>query len=435
MSFARSGAFAGEGRLIIGASAAGVSALRAMLKANAQAGVTMITQETSPPYCPTALHHLLSGRMVPESIKLLEEKELKEARIELLTGTCVVSVDPTRHQILAEGGEVLPYTKLLIATGVEPILPAIPGLDSEAVFTFRTMADNQRLLPMARPGERVATLGGGLIGLQVALALMDRGVRVTVVERETHLLPLHFDEEAASIVETAFREKGLEVFKNSTLRAVQREQGGLTLTLSSGEVLQGFAALVVAVGMKPRVGFLSGSGVDIDEGVLVDEYMRTSAEDIFAAGDVAQAPDFFTGAKRLLPILSDAAEQGRVAGLGMVGLPRPYEGGLLRRAFNFFNGTAFAIGETIAGEGLEFHIRKNLSRGRYRKLCFREGVLVGAVTVNEEDSFGVIHQLIRSRLDLSGVKKELLARPISQALLLRLRPKPRESLFALPSQE
>ncbi|MFQ6111209.1 MAG: NAD(P)/FAD-dependent oxidoreductase, partial [Nitrospinota bacterium] len=264
-----SGEFTREGALIIvGASAAGVSALKAILRVDGRARVTMITEETSPPYCPTALHHLLSGKMPPESIKLLEERELKDSGIELLTGVRVTSVDPSRHKILTERGDALAYTKLLIATGAEPTLPAVPGLDSESVFTFRTMADSERLLPLARPGERVASLGGGLIGLQVALALMERGVSVTVVEREGQLLPLHFDEEAASIVEDAFRERGLTVFKNSTLSSARRDRRGLTLSLSSGEELQGFSALVVAVGLRPRVGLLSGSGVDIDQGVL-----------------------------------------------------------------------------------------------------------------------------------------------------------------------
>ena len=223
-----------------------------------------------------------------------------------------------RNVVRLAGGDEIGYKTLLVASGAKPVVPAIPGLDRVRYHVLRTLDDAIALRDAIEGARRAVVLGAGLVGMHAAENLAHAGASVTIVEREAHVLPGYFDAEAASMIGRAFAAKGVALHLGTRATAITPGETGCSVVLDNGESLP-CDLLVVGVGVAPVTGFLDGSGVDIDRGVLVDDTMRSSVANIYAAGDVAQARGFYDGERTLNGILPDAVEQGRIAGMAMAG--------------------------------------------------------------------------------------------------------------------
>jgi phenylglyoxylate dehydrogenase epsilon subunit len=205
--------------------------------------------------------------------------------------------------------------------------------------------------------------------------------------------------------------------------AVEQRDAACRVLLQSGAHIDA-DALLVGVGVTPIVDFLAGSGVAIDRGVLVDDCMKTSVENIWAAGDVAQAKSFYTGEKVLNGILPDAVEQGRIAGLAMAGDAglKPYPGGIPLNTYTFFGQQALSVGVDGAGmEGVEIEKRVDPAAMQYLKIVLQGERLIGIFGINSPFDAGVMWELIQRRIDLAPVKDAFLARPRETARVLMSR--------------
>ena len=227
------------------------------------------------------------------------------------------------------------------------------------------------------------------------------------------------DEEAAGLIRQAFADKGVKVFTGERVTGSAREGRGCLLTLASGKNISG-DLLVIATGVRPRTDYLSASGVEVDEGILVDERMRTSAEDIWAAGDVAQARSFFDATRRVNATLPSAVEQGRIAGMDMVQDPwlKPFEGAIPLNSYRFFGHRAFSVGLVPQEEEIEVEKLFLPEACRYQKLAFKDDRLVGAQGINSGLDPGLMHQLIRRRVYLGEVKARFCASPLEMSRVL-----------------
>ncbi|MBW2205818.1 MAG: FAD-dependent oxidoreductase [Deltaproteobacteria bacterium] len=181
--------------------------------------------------------------------------------------------------------------------------------------------------------------------------------------------------------------------------------------------------LIMATGVSPNIAFLEGSGVEVDQGVLVDDQMRSSAPDIWAAGDVAQAPGFFESEKGMNPTLPSAVEQGRIAGMDMAQDPelKPYEGRISMNTYGFFGHRAFAVGLNMQDEtvkGVEVNKVSLPEDTLYQKLVLQEACLVGASGINSELDPGILLQLIRRRIDLQDVRQVFADDPLGAGRVL-----------------
>lgn len=396
--------------LIIGCGSAALSALEKIRSITSEDQVKLVTMEDCPPYSPTALPYLLSGRVAEEALWMRPEGYFESMKATLARGKEVVQVWSGSKEVVYRDGEREGYDTLLIATGSEPIRPPIKGLEDTGFLGFRTLEDYRALAGRLTGKKRVAVLGGGLIGMEVAIALLEKGHRAHIVEKEPRLLPLYFDVPAEALIREVFQREGAQLHTGQEATQVRRGNGKIELGLSGGGSLEA-DLLVTAVGVRAKTSFLASSGVKLNRGVLVDEEMRTSVPDIYAAGDVAEAPGFFdeTG---LNPILPSAVAQGKAAGAAMAGQPEPYEGWIPMNVFNFFGYMAFSVGLSMPqGEGFQVATASESKARSYRKLVWRDGRLVGAMFLNVAADPGVFLYLVRKRLDVGAYQDALLEKP------------------------
>ena len=242
---------------------------------------------------------------------------------------------------------------------------------------------------------------------------------MTVIEQRNHVLPGYFADDAAAIIETAFRDRGVVLAMGQTAVAVEPQSGGFRLRLAGGGECVG-DLLLLATGVRPATAFLAGSGVGIEQGVLVDERMRTSVPDIWAAGDVTQPEHFLDGRKAVAGILPNAVEQGRIAGADMAGDRgvKPYAGSVSLTTFGFFGNHAVSVG-ALEEAGAQIEIRSD--NGKYLRLVIADGRLRGISAINHPVDAGLMWQLILRRVDLHPVLADFLARPHETGRILMSR--------------
>jgi phenylglyoxylate dehydrogenase epsilon subunit len=408
--------------LIVGSSHAGLSALEAIRMQDEEGSITLLTQEKYLPYSPTLLPYVVSGLVDAKEAFLRDEEGLSRRGVTFGRDAKVVSVAPEARIVKLESGESIQYEKLLLATGARPMLPPISGLEGAPYHVLRTLDDAIGLHRAAQKAKSAIVLGAGLIGMHAAENLAKRGRRVTVVEAMSHILPGYFDEQAADLVQRVFSDNGVKILTGSAVTHAGGSDGGCNVSLDTGEEISA-DLLMVATGVKCNIDYLAESGVEVDEGVLVDETMRTSAEGIWAAGDVAQAQSFFGEGKRVNAILPNAVEQGRIAGRDMVGdkAVKPFLGGLSMNTYRFMGHNAFSVGMSQVPEPDEGYEVEQVSHPKslqYQKLIFKEGRLVGASGINANMDPGIMLQLIGRKVDLEEVKTQFVASPVDAGRIL-----------------
>ena len=399
--------------LIIGSSHAGLSALDAIRLQDKEGTLTLVSQESCLPYSPTILPYVLSGQTLPERVFLRDQQSLDRLCVVFKPDSKVVGVDGKSRQVTFQSGEKIEYEKLLLGTGAAPKLPPVQGLDTVPHHVLRTLEDALALQSKIRKGGNAVVMGAGLIGLHAAENLAKAGMEVTVVEALSQVLPGYFDEEASQMIHRAFTDNGVNILLKEKAAKVRGTEGQILLSLASGKDLSA-GLLVVATGVQPRVEYLKGSGVEVNQGILVDERMRTSVAGIWAAGDVAQARGFFEPSRVLNATLPNAVEQGRIAGMDMAGDPalKEYAGAVGMNTYKFFGHRAFSAGMIREEEGCEVERKSAAESFRYEKLVFKDDRLVGASGINSDLDPGIMYQIIRRKAYLGDVKARFCASPV-----------------------
>jgi phenylglyoxylate dehydrogenase epsilon subunit len=404
--------------LVVGSSHAALEAVTAIRMHDATGSLTLLTRDTHLPYSPTVLPYVVSGRSAPEGIFLRDEKFFADKSVQLMRGKELKALHTERNSAeLADGSEIA-YEKLLLATGASPAIPPIPGIDQVKYHVLRTLDDATKLHEAIKKSKQAVVMGAGLVGMHAAENLVKVGAGVTVVEMAKQLTDGYFDATAAGLIEKAFTDNGAKILTGSRVVKLAPSSAlgtpGVTLTLENGSTLES-DLLLVATGVRPNMDYLADSGVDHDRGILVGDTMQTSVSNIWSAGDCAQAKGFFTDARVMNAILPDATEQGRIAGMAMAGDPglKKYPGGVPLNTYHFFGRHAISVGSSKAPEGAEVVTRFDEASGRYLKVIFMEGRLLGIYGVNEFFDGGVMCQLILRRVDLSSVKERFLANPLA----------------------
>lgn len=397
--------------VIVGNSVAAVGAIRAIRALDQEGTITVISRERHNAYGRPLISYLLGGVINEKRMAYLPEDFYQQHRINLLLESEVVAVDSKGKKVRLANGDLVPYDKLLLATGGDPFVPPIEGMaDKDRIFTFTTWDDAAKLKGIAGDIERAVVIGGGLIGLKAAegLNLIDKAV--TVVELADRVLSSAFDRPAGRIVARKMKANGIDVITEDTVVRIEGEGAAISgVTLKSGDFIP-CDTVVVAIGVRPAAGFLSGSGVEVNRGIVVDDTMRTTVKDVYAAGDVAEAADFFSGQKNPMPIWPDAYIQGDIAGAAMAGGDKLYEGGLAMNSIEFFKVSTISMGITNPKEPSEYeiHTYQDMQNYQYRKIVLKDNRLVGAVLVGSVDRAGIFAGLIREKADMAPFKDSLL---------------------------
>lgn len=396
--------------LLIGSSHAALEALRAIRLHDTAGSVAMITRDRHLPYSPTVLPYVVSGRSAPEQVTLRDESFFAANDALLLRDRTVVGLDPGARTVALANNEVWGYEKLLLATGATPVIPPISGLSDVPFHALRTLDDALELRHALGRARAAVVLGAGLIGMHAAENLVAAGVRTTVIECLPRVLAAYFEAEASARIERTFTRRGATLRLGRRVIVAERGDDGVTLRLDDGTSLD-TDLLLVATGVRPALSYLVGAGIETEQGVLVDDRMRTSVPAVWAAGDIAQARDFYGRGAVMSGILPAAVEQGRTAGMDMAGdaAVKPYPGTVPLNTYRYFDHQALSVGLCVPDIGMEV---ANGDGPGYRRYIFAGNRLAGVAAVDAPLDVGVMWQLILRRVDLATVRDAFIARPV-----------------------
>ena len=397
--------------IILGNGPAGVVAAETLRRVAPADDILLIGNEDEPPYSRMAIPYLLEGNIDEAGTYLRKTAgHFASLRIEQRRGR-VVAVNTEKQTILFEDGHFENYDRLLIATGSHPVRPPIPGIDLPEAQTCWTLEDARAIAARAQPGSRVLQLGAGFIGCIIMEALVKRGVHLTVVEMGDRMVPRMMTSEAGGMIKRWVEKQGVNVVTKAGVDRIEKGQNRpLTVTLTTGEQLE-CDLLIVAAGVAPNVAFLEGTAVHVAKGILVDATMQTSVSGIYAAGDVAEAPDLFSGRHLVSAIQPNAVDQARIAALNMAGQPTEMKGVLAINVLDSMGMISSSFGEWQGVEGGDGVERADEANGRYISLQFQGEVLVGATSVGLTEHVGALRGLIQGKTKLGAWKPKLLETP------------------------
>jgi NADPH-dependent 2,4-dienoyl-CoA reductase/sulfur reductase-like enzyme len=396
--------------VIVGAGPAGVIAAETLRANDETADIVLVGDEPEPPYSRMAIPYLLVGQVEePGTYLRRKDSHFEDSAIRIHRGS-IERIDVAAGSAIGAGGVALDFDRLLIATGSRPVRPPIPGMELPGIENCWTLADARRIAAAATPGRDVVLLGAGFIGCIVLEALAERGVSLSVVERESRMVPRMMDEEGGMLLKDWCEAKGVRVLTNVAVTAIEKAGDRLALSLSTGERIE-TDLVVSATGVKPNLDLLEGSGIGTDTGILVDARLQSSAAGIFAAGDVAQGPVFNTERREVHAIQPTAADHGRIAALNMLGIDTRYRGSLAMNVLNTLGLVSCSYGEWMGVDGGDSATALDRETFRYLRLEFRDDVLVGAIGLGVGEHVGVLRGLIQSSVHLGEWKTRLLADP------------------------
>jgi 3-phenylpropionate/trans-cinnamate dioxygenase ferredoxin reductase subunit len=310
--------------VIVGASLAGGSAAAALREGGFQGEITLIGAEKHLPYNrPPLSKGYLRGQDRFEDQLVNPAAFYGEQHIALKLGARATAIDPGRRTVTLEGGEALPYDRLLVTTGGRNRTLTTPGADLPGIFQLRTVDDCDRIRAVAIAGRRAVVVGMGFIGSEVTASLRQRGVEVTAIENHPVPLARVLGSEVGGVLAAIHREKGVDLVVEDTVAAFEGQDRVEGVRTEKGRALP-CDFVVAGIGIVPNVELLAAAGAGVDNGVLVDERCRTSLPDVYAAGDVANHLHPIFGRLRV-EHWNNGFQQGRAAARAMLGDPAPYD--------------------------------------------------------------------------------------------------------------
>ena len=393
--------------VIIGNGAAGNSAAEAFRSIDRETGITMISEEGEPEYSACVLYHYVSGAMNRSEVFLKDWEDYARMGVRALFGTTVLEVDPKEKVVVTGGGEI-PYSRLIIATGSVPFVPRIGGLDKRGVFTFKTLRDADGIAQFH--GGRIVVVGSGPIGVETCLSLRKRGCEVTLIEALDWVLPRILDREPAALMEGILRRYGIDLVTGEGVSQILGGERVTGIALEEGEI--DCDMVILATGMRPNVDLAKRAGIEIGStgGIVVDERMQTSEEEIYACGDCVETPDLLTDRKILSLQWSSAVTQGKIAGYNCAGRPRVYEGSLNMVTLDLHETFMASIGWTTATypRPSKLDIVEHEGGGDYWRLLVDGGRVVGVQFIGR--SWRTLDAVVLSMLkhiDLEEARKSI----------------------------
>jgi NAD(P)H-nitrite reductase large subunit len=398
--------------IIIGNSATAVGAIESLRTYDQSTEIMVISEESDLIYSRPMLSHYLGGDIDRSRLAYRRSDFYREHNVQTILKDAVTSIDIVAHTVLTASGHAFHYDKLLICTGGTPIVPPLPGADIPGVFTFTRLGDTLAIEShlAATSVERAVVVGGGMIGIKAADALMKRHIPLTMIELAPRILSAALDETASNMLTRLLKEQGVEVLTNNTVTTILQTDGRLRGVVVRENREIAAQLLVFGIGVRPRAELAKAAGITVNKGIVVDQYMRTSAPDVYAAGDVAEAYDLVVDMNRTVAIWPNAYRQGAIAGAHMAGIDRPDEGGIAMNTVEVCGVPAMSIGNGNAvGPEYEELVELNERENRYKRLVLRDNRLIGAILVGNISRAGIYTGLIRHKLDISSSSRNLLS--------------------------
>jgi len=404
--------------VIIGGGLAGGRACQGIRREDAEGSVALITAEEHGPYQrPPLSKGYLTGTEDLSKVLLKSDDFYAENQIDLLTGVRVTEIRPDAHQVVLEDGRTVAYGKLLLATGGRAWRLPLRGSNLGHVYTLRTIEDSDAIRRAAQPDARALVMGGSFIGSEAAASLAQRGVRVVMVFPKSRLLKRVAPEELSTLLQHKFESHGVHILPGTTAESLEGDDKIERAVLDNGESLDvDLAVMGVGIRLNTELARAAGLAMREDGAVVVDEFLRTSDPDIYAAGDIAAWPDPTFGKQLRVEHWDVAYNQGMRAGRNMAGLAKPYT------VLPYFFSDLFDLSFEVWGDlsAWDQTVRRGtLEGGSFAFYYFHQGRLVGVLALGRpEDEREPMQALVKARPTYDAVALGLADEGRDMGLLL-----------------
>jgi NAD(P)H-nitrite reductase large subunit len=403
---------ASKRHVIVGGGTAGMNAITTIREIDRGASeIALVSAER--PYSRMVLPYYLARDITEPHVFTANPSRLTQLGVTAHIGRRAAHLDTKANKLTLDNGTEIEYDDLLIATGSSAVRAPVPGADGAGVHSFWTLDQAREVLRGITAGSQVVMVGAGFIAFTILNSILKLGAKLSIVEIAPQILPRMIDRAGAEIVESWLRKHGVEVRTGAHLQAIDDADGRKRLRFQeSGDLLAD--VVIMATGIRPNLEWLAGSGVEVNRGILVDDHLRSSVANVYAAGDVAEGRDFVTGERAIHAIEPTAMEHGRIVGANMAGHPVAYRGSLLMNIVDVIHLeiASFGAWDSTAAEvftGLK------AERPAYRKFLWRGDRLIGAIILGPSsevwttNDIGMLKGLVQAGTGL-GRWKELLRR-------------------------
>jgi NADPH-dependent 2,4-dienoyl-CoA reductase/sulfur reductase-like enzyme len=381
--------------VIVGGGLASARAIKAYREEGGEGRIALVSKDSSVPYHrPPLSKRYLRGETDRQGTLVEPESFYAENDVELLLARSATRVLPGQRRVELDTGETVGYAQLLLATGASPRSLRAPGADLPGIFTLRTLEDSTRIREAAASGARAVSVGASFIGMETAASLRGLGLDVTVVEVADTLFPILQAPELSGQLADLYRDRGVELVLGDPVAAFHGDGQVEAVVTRSGSTIEA-DLVVVGIGVVPQTDFLAGSGVEVDNGIVVDEQFRTSVPGIWAAGDVARFHDPVFGRQRRIEHWSNANYQGAEVGKALAGADTKYD------SVSTFFTEVFGVTIKVFGDTSEADDRTfdgSIAEGQALGLYLEQGRIAGAVlTGQDEETEEWLKERIRDR--------------------------------------
>jgi nitrite reductase (NADH) large subunit len=373
--------------LIIGNGVAGTEAALSIRKNDPDGGITIISESKNFFYYRPKLIDYIANKVTLDQFTIYKDEFYEKKNIKSILDTKIEKIVPDDNFVVSENGTEYGYDKLLIATGADCFIPPVKGVDKKGVFGFRGVKDADNIKEYCKDITNLVVMGGGLLGLETAYSLRELGKRVIVIEVFDRLLPKQLDNEAAALLRKLLEEKGLSFVLPGIAVAIEGENKVENVVLKSGEQIKA-DAVIVCTGIRGRIKLAREANIKIEKGIVVNDYMQTSMENIYCAGDPAEHNG------KLYGLWAPAKEQGGMAGLNMAGAVTPYRGTVSSSALKITGIDVYSAGDFDA-EDVEILLSKE--KNIYRKLVMKTNKPVGAIVVGDSEAVRMAERVFEGK--------------------------------------
>jgi len=389
--------------IIVGSGVAGVTATRTIRESDPKARISVYTDENHLYYPRPRLYEVLSGEAKPQEIYMFSEEWYEKRGIKVHLNKKVLGIETAKKELLLEDRSRVNYDKLLLANGAQSFVPPITGIEKTGVFTLRTIRDALTIKEYAKKTGKAIIIGGGLLGLEFAASLRKLSQQVEVVEIFPRLLPRQLDQDGATILKDRIETRGINIILGVKTEEILGEKTVSGVLLDNGKELSGNLVLISA-GVKSNTDLAVEAGIKVDKGVVVNEYLQTSVNDVYAAGDVAE----FEG--RVYGIIPAALEQAKIAAINMLEKEKQvYKGTIPSNTLKIVGIDLTSMG-LVNPEGSQYEEIKKIDKekGIYKKIVLEQGKIVGAIILGDTKGVTSIKKLMDQEIDVMKYKDFLL---------------------------
>ena len=385
--------------LIIGNGVAGTTAAENIRKQDGEGTIVIATDEDLPFYYRVRLTEFISGDLTEQDLIARSREWYNDHGIDLKLGVRIMGAEPEKKIVITENNERVSYDCLLVAAGSHSFIPPIKGSEKTGVFALRSIQDAREISSYARDIEEVVLIGGGLLGLEAGNAIRKLGKKVMVVEFFPRLLPRQLDVDGAKRLQGIMEEMGFSFRLGAKTQEIMGDDRIKGVLLEGGETLPA-EMVIISAGVRSNLELAEPLGLDLDKGIKVDEQLRTSQPDIYAAGDAAEFKGIPYG------IWPAAMEQGKIAGINMAGGDMIYEGTTMANTLKVVGIDLASAGNIDAENELESKIVTD--EKLYKKIVIENDQIIGCIMLGDTKGFNRVTKAMSEKHDVSQIKDQIL---------------------------